>query len=65
MFLDEAAILVREHRSFQRVSRTLEERFHPNVIEVRYNNYSEAMFWGCFSYDHKGLYHIYIEEDPL
>ncbi len=44
MFLDEAFILVREHRGFQRVSRTLEEQFYPDVIKVRYNNYSEAMF---------------------
>jgi hypothetical protein len=27
-----------------------------------YNNYSEAMFWGRFSYDHKGPCHIYYKE---
>jgi hypothetical protein len=64
VFSDEASILVGEQRGFQRISRTLEERFHPNVIEVRYNNYLEAMFWGCFSYDHKGPCHVYLKEDP-
>jgi len=28
----------------------------------RYNNYSEAMFWACFMYDHKGPCHIYYPE---
>jgi hypothetical protein len=50
VFSDEAAILVREDRGLQRISQTPKERFHPDVIEVRYNNYSEAMFLGCFSY---------------
>ena len=65
VFSDEASILVREQRGFQRISCTLEERFHPDVIKVQYNNYLEAMFWGCFSYDHKGLCHIYMKEDLL
>jgi hypothetical protein len=47
VFSDKAAILVGEHRGYQRVSRTPEERFHPDVIEVRYNNHSEAMLL-CF-----------------
>jgi hypothetical protein len=62
VFSDEAAILVGEHRGMQRVLQTPEERFYPDVIEVQYNNYSEAMFWGCFLYDQKGPCHIYIEE---
>ena len=39
-----------------------EERYHPDCIERRYNNYSEAMFWGCFTYDYKGPCHIYYPE---
>jgi hypothetical protein len=35
-----------------------------DVIEKRYNNYSEAMFWGCFSYNSKGPCHVYYKETP-
>ena len=38
------------------------ERYHPDYIERQYNNYSEAMFWACFTYDHKGPYYIYYPE---
>jgi hypothetical protein len=38
------------------------ERYHPDCIERRYNNYLEVMFWGCFTYDCKGLCHIYYKE---
>ena len=62
VFSDEASILVGEHRGLQNLSRTPDERYHPDVIERRYNNYSEAMFWGCFSYDYKGPCHIYYKE---
>jgi hypothetical protein len=41
-----------------------EERYHPDCIETRYNNYLEAMFWACFTYDHKGPCHIYYPETP-
>jgi hypothetical protein len=62
VFSDEASILVGEHRGLQNLSRTPDERYHPDVIERRYNNYSEAMFWGCFSYDYKGPCYIYYKE---
>ena len=62
VFSDEALILVGEHREKQNLSQIVEERYHPDIIERRYNNYSEAMFWGCFSYDHKGPYHVYYKE---
>ncbi|KAH6714497.1 hypothetical protein BKA61DRAFT_673819 [Leptodontidium sp. MPI-SDFR-AT-0119] len=64
IFLDEASIIVLAKRGIQRISR-LEgdvERYHPNYIERRYNNYLEAMFWGCFTYDCKGPYYIYYPE---
>ncbi len=62
VFSDEAAILVGEHRGPNRISRKPNERYSPDCIEVRYNNYSEAMFWGCFSYDFKGPCHVYHTE---
>lgn len=61
-FSDEAAILVGEHRGIHRISRKPEERYNPDCIEVRYNNYTEAMFWGCFSFDFKGPCHVYVKE---
>jgi hypothetical protein len=44
VFSDEASILVGEHRGQHLISRVPEDRNHPDCIEVRYNNYSEAMF---------------------
>lgn len=62
VFSDEASILVGEHRGHNKISRKLDEQYNPDCIEVRYNNYSEAMFWGCFSYDFKGPCHVYHPE---
>jgi hypothetical protein len=51
-------------RGQQNISRLAgqEERYHPDYIEHMFNNYSEAMFWGYFTYDFKGPYHIYYLE---
>jgi hypothetical protein len=57
--------LVREYRDFQRVSHTPKEQYYLDIIEVQYNNYSEATLWCYFSYDYKELYHIYIKEPLL
>jgi len=46
----------------QRLSRFPDERYHKDCIDRRYNGYSEAMFWGCFTYDSKGPCHIYYPE---
>jgi hypothetical protein len=64
IFSDEASIIVSAKRGQQNLSRTSVEQYHPDCIERRYNNYSEAMFWGCFTYDHKGPCHIYYPETP-
>lgn len=48
IFSDEASIIVSAQRGKQNISRTVDERYHPDCIERRYNNYSEAMFWGMF-----------------
>jgi hypothetical protein len=62
VFSDKASILVSEHRGLQNLSRTPDKRYHPDVIKRQYNNYSEAMFWDCFSYNYKGPCHIYYKE---
>ena len=46
----------------QNLSQTQDERYYPDVIKQRYIKYSEAMFWGCFSYNYKGPCHIYYRE---
>jgi hypothetical protein len=61
-FSDEAAILIREYHGRHKISRKPDERYNPDCIEVRYNNYSEAMFWGCFSFDFKGPCYVYLKE---
>lgn len=62
IFLDEASIIVSAKRGIQNISRFSDERLHLDCIERRYNNYSKAMFWGCFTYDHKGPCHIYYPD---
>jgi hypothetical protein len=59
IFSDEASIIISAKRGQQNISRFMDEWYHPDCIERRYNNYSEAMFWGCFIYDYKGPCHIY------
>lgn len=63
IFSDEASIVVSARRGMQNVSRVLgEDRYYLDCIERRYNNYTEAMFWGCFTYDCKGPCYIYHKE---
>jgi hypothetical protein len=59
IFSDEASIIVSVARGTQKLSRFPDERHHNDCIDCRYNNYSEAMFWGCFTYDYKGPCYIY------
>jgi hypothetical protein len=64
IFLDKASIIVLGKRGQQNISRIVgdEERYHPDCIKRRYNNYSEAMFWGCFTYDCKGPCYVSLKE---
>lgn len=63
IFSDEASIVVSAKHGIQNVSRILgEDRYYPDCIDRRYNNYTEAIFWGCFTYNCKGPCHIYYKE---
>src|SRR5256714_3192031 len=62
IFSDEASVIVSAKRGQQKISRYSDERYHSDCIEQRYNNYSEAMFWACFTYDYKGPCYIYYPE---
>ena len=59
---DETSIILGQRRGGYRVWRTPEEKHLRSCIRERWKGYSEFMFWGCFSYDHKGPYHIWRPE---
>ena len=50
------------HHGGYRIWRTLKEALVRSCIRERWKDYSEFMFWGCFSYDKKGPYHIWKPE---
>jgi hypothetical protein len=62
IWTDEISICFRHRRRSVRVWRTEEDRYDPTVIRLRWHGASEFMFWGCFSYDKKGLCHIWKPE---
>ena len=64
IFSNEIIILVGEYRRRYFISRKPWKRYEEDYIKIRYNNYSEAMFWGCFLYNSKELYYIYLKETP-
>jgi hypothetical protein len=62
IFSNEASVIVSAKYGQQNISRFSNERYHEDCIKRRYNNYLEAMFWGCFTYDFKGPCHIYYRK---
>jgi hypothetical protein len=44
VFSDETSILIGEYRNPNKISRKSDERYNSDYIEIRYNNYSEAIF---------------------
>ncbi|CAE7020550.1 Transposase [Pyrenophora teres f. teres] len=59
---DETSVLLNHRRGGYRVWRKKEEAFVKSVIRERWKGYTEFMFWGCFSYDCKGPFHIWRPE---
>lgn len=64
IFSDETSVLLGQRRGRIRVWRDAKERYHPDVIRGRWKGFSEFMFWGSFSYDHKGPCHVWRVETP-
>lgn len=62
LWSDETSVVHGAKRGGERVWRTAEEAYDKTCIRVRWKGFSEFMFWGCFSYDYKGPYHIYKSE---
>lgn len=59
IWTDETSVVLGHRRGGYRVWRRLEERAVKSCIRERWKGYLEFMFWGCFSYDKKGLCYVY------
>jgi transposase len=59
IWTDETSVCLGHRRGSVRVWRTKQDRYDPTVVRPRWHSASEFMFWGCFTYDKKGLCHIW------
>lgn len=55
---NETSVILGHRQGGHRVQRTSKEAHNPYVKRTRQKGHSEFMFWGCFSYDKKGPFHI-------
>jgi len=62
IWTDETSVILGAHRGAVRLWRRADEGASKTVIRNRWKGYSEFIFWGSFSYDHKGPCHIYKKE---
>ncbi|EEA25932.1 hypothetical protein TMatcc_005818 [Talaromyces marneffei ATCC 18224] len=63
IWTDETSVVLGHRRGSNRVWRRSFECYNSTVIRRRFKKACEFMFWGCFSYDAKGPYHIYQKEN--
>jgi hypothetical protein len=59
IWTDETSVILGHRRGAVRVWRSLEEAYEDTMIRRRWKGFTEFMFWGSFSYDHKGTYYIW------
>ena len=57
--MDETSVKLGRVRGARRVWRKPNEAFHLHIITRRWKGFSEFMWWSSFSYNKKGLYHIW------
>jgi hypothetical protein len=62
IWTDETAVVIGHRRGGWRLWRRKDEAYVYSAIRPRWAGYMEFMFWGCFSYDKKGPYHIWKSE---
>lgn len=62
LFSDETSVQVGHRRGGERVWRKPDEKDDDTVKRNRWKGYSDFMFWGSFSYNHKGPCHIWKDE---
>ena len=58
----ETPIRVGAHRGQVWITRKKGEAFQEDCVNVRFKKYSDLQFWGCFSTEMRGPYHIYATE---
>lgn len=59
---DETLIVMGVRRGSTRVWRQTSEKHDKSCVRPRWKGFSEFMFWGAFSWDHKAPCHIYKKE---
>ncbi|KAF7575754.1 hypothetical protein PtrM4_010940 [Pyrenophora tritici-repentis] len=59
---DETSVVLNHRRGGYRVWRKADEALTRSVIRERWKGYSEFMFWGCFTYNYKGPFHVWRPE---
>ena len=59
---DETSVILGQRRGGRKIWRTVYEVQDPTCRRVRWKGHSEFMFWGCFSYNKKGPFHIWKKE---
>ena len=62
LWSDETSVIYGVRRGGERVWRTVYEKSEVTCRRNRWKGFSEFMFWGCFSYDHKGPCHVWQKE---
>jgi transposase len=62
LWSDETSVVYGTRRGGERVWRTVYEVNTKTCRRQRWKGYSEFMFWGCFSYEHRGPCHIWSKE---
>ena len=60
--MDETVVQLGGTRGKRRVQRKPDEAYNKHVIRRQWKGFSEFMFWGAFSYNKKGLCHIWEKE---
>jgi hypothetical protein len=59
---DETSVILGHRRGGIRVWRKSAEKYDKTCMTRRWKGSSEFMFWGCFSYNKKGPFHIWKSE---
>ena len=59
---DETSVRVGEARGQMWVTRTKDEVYHKDCVDVRYRGYTEMMFWGCYTSELRGPSYIFGKE---
>ena len=62
VWTDETAVRVGETRGQQWVTRRADEAYHKDCIDVRYKQYTEMQFWGCYTVEFKGPCYMFKRE---